>query len=198
MIGLPSKDGEEKPQFDNEKLLYRALLEPAFFNSDIIPLPRADTIVKREKRRREAAKSTYADFKNKHLWVKKATGLGVTEFMRSQKNTKSNNDKAQYVCSYCQCNLAKINEDEWYCNRCSISQYPKVEDVRSKSRITTPIGPNLEPCLSYAPDLNESSFAYKTPEIKGGLAELKRRGLKITNFTETDGACRPLKKNRWT
>ncbi|MGI8831149.1 MAG: hypothetical protein ACR2IS_00770, partial [Nitrososphaeraceae archaeon] len=34
--------------------------------------------------------------------------------------------------------------------------------------------------------------------IKGEPAELKRRGLKITNYTETDGAGRPLKKNRWT
>jgi hypothetical protein len=51
IVGLPQKDGEEYPIFDYEKLLYDALM------------------------------STHGNFKDKHLWVKKATGLGVTEFM---------------------------------------------------------------------------------------------------------------------
>jgi hypothetical protein len=57
IIGLPRKDGKtEKPMFDYEKLLYDSLLTPEFYN----PLQHT--------------------FKHKHLWVKKATGLGVTEF----------------------------------------------------------------------------------------------------------------------
>jgi hypothetical protein len=56
IIGLPKKDGIEKPMFDYEKLLYDSLLIPDFYN----PLQHT--------------------FKLKHLWVKKATGLGVTEF----------------------------------------------------------------------------------------------------------------------
>ena len=63
-IGLPRKDGIEKPLFDYEKMLYLALTQPDYLNSNTgrpgIP---AHT------------------FKLKHLWVKKATGLGVTEFM---------------------------------------------------------------------------------------------------------------------
>src|SRR5207247_1614589 len=51
IIGLPKKDGIEKPMFDYEKVLYDFLL---LLNEN--------------------------DFKDKHLWVKKATGLGVTEF----------------------------------------------------------------------------------------------------------------------
>jgi hypothetical protein len=57
IIGLPRKDGIEKSIFDYEKLLYYSLLIPEFYND-----------------------SKY-NFKHKHLWVKKATGLGVTEFM---------------------------------------------------------------------------------------------------------------------
>jgi hypothetical protein len=53
IIGLPTKEGEEKAIFDYEKILYDALLD----NDDSIHT-----------------------FKHKHLWVKKATGLGVTEF----------------------------------------------------------------------------------------------------------------------
>jgi hypothetical protein len=56
IIGLPTKDGLEKPIFDYQELLYEALLSPDFCN----PLNHG--------------------FKDKHLWIKKATGLGVTEF----------------------------------------------------------------------------------------------------------------------
>ncbi len=51
IVGLPQKDKKEFPIFDYEKILYDALM----ISSN--------------------------DFKDKHLWVKKATGLGVTEFM---------------------------------------------------------------------------------------------------------------------
>ena len=57
IIGLPRKDGVEKSIFDYEKLLYDSLLIPEFYNP------------------------SKHNFKHKHLWVKKATGLGVTEFM---------------------------------------------------------------------------------------------------------------------
>jgi hypothetical protein len=58
IIGLPKKEGIEKPLFDYQKILYDALQIPGynnFLNDD-------------------------NNFKHKHLWVKKATGLGVTEF----------------------------------------------------------------------------------------------------------------------
>ena len=56
IIGLPTKGRIEKPIFDYEKILHDALLENE--NSNIL----------------------HHTFKHKHLWVKKATGLGVTEF----------------------------------------------------------------------------------------------------------------------
>jgi hypothetical protein len=57
IIGLPMKDGVEKAIFDYEKLLYDSifLVNNGFSNHNY-------------------------NFKHKHLWVKKATGLGVTEF----------------------------------------------------------------------------------------------------------------------
>jgi hypothetical protein len=45
IIGLPKKNGEDKPFFDYEKLLFDQLQQ------------------------------------HKHVWIKKATGLGITEFM---------------------------------------------------------------------------------------------------------------------
>jgi hypothetical protein len=56
IVGLPKKDNQEKPMFDYQKLLYDSLLIPDFYNS------------------------LQHTFKLKHIWVKKATGLGVTEF----------------------------------------------------------------------------------------------------------------------
>lgn len=56
IIGLPLKEMIVKPIFDYQKLLYDSLLIPNINN----PL--------------------HHNFKHKHLWVKKATGLGVTEF----------------------------------------------------------------------------------------------------------------------
>jgi len=51
ICGRPTKDKREMPMFDYEKILYDSLM------------------------------SVDKNFKDKHLWVKKATGLGVTEFM---------------------------------------------------------------------------------------------------------------------
>ena len=81
IIGLPKKDGKPKAMFDYEKMLYKALMENSYLNSDITPIPRIDSIVERDKRRRQAAEATYADFKNRHVAVLKAAGLGITEFM---------------------------------------------------------------------------------------------------------------------
>jgi hypothetical protein len=55
IVSLPSKDNLEKPMFDYEKKLFDVLFPEL--------------------------QSIKADFKHKHLWVRKATGLGITEFM---------------------------------------------------------------------------------------------------------------------
>jgi hypothetical protein len=50
IIGLPQKDGSDKPLYDYEGIIF-------------------DTLV------------THDGYANKHLWIKKATGLGISEFM---------------------------------------------------------------------------------------------------------------------
>jgi hypothetical protein len=55
IIGLPTKEGLEKAMFDYEKILYDYILVNDALDHN-------------------------HNFKHKHLWVKKATGLGVTEF----------------------------------------------------------------------------------------------------------------------
>jgi hypothetical protein len=70
IVGLPRKDGIEKPFFDYEGMLYRALLKPGYFNSH--PATKSKDI---------PSGNVLYPFKEKHLWILKATGLGVTEFM---------------------------------------------------------------------------------------------------------------------
>jgi hypothetical protein len=55
IIGLPTKEGEEKAIFDYEKILYNALLD----NDD--------------------SNILHHTFKYKHLWVKKATGMALSK-----------------------------------------------------------------------------------------------------------------------
>ena len=72
IIGLPRKDGKRKPLFDYEMMLYRALLKPGYFNS--YPATKS-------KEKDIPSDNVLYPFKEKHLWILKATGLGVTEFM---------------------------------------------------------------------------------------------------------------------
>jgi hypothetical protein len=51
VIGLPQKDGYDKPLYDYENIIFDSLLHPD------------------------------GSANNKHLWIKKATGLGISEFM---------------------------------------------------------------------------------------------------------------------
>ena len=68
-IGPPKKDRIEKPLFDYQKQLYKALLEPGYLNNS----PKLHSS--------DSNNNVLYPFKEKHVWVKKATGLGVTEFM---------------------------------------------------------------------------------------------------------------------
>jgi hypothetical protein len=58
-LGLPTREGMDKPMFNYERILYDSLLIPENSN----PLKH--------------------HFKHKHFWVKQATGLGITEFFLS-------------------------------------------------------------------------------------------------------------------
>ena len=65
---MPKKDGIEFPLFDYEKLLYKALFEPGFLNSN-------------PKFRSDDPNNIMYPFKEKHLLVKKATGLGIIDVL---------------------------------------------------------------------------------------------------------------------
>lgn len=72
----------------------------------------------------------------------------------------------------------------YYCVTYSIEINPEETEVRSKSRLTTPEGINQTPYVAYPP---EPDLRRKKTEIKGGLAELQKRGIKVTSYTESKG-----------
>jgi hypothetical protein len=81
VIGLPKKDGIEMPLFDYENVLYKALEHNPYLNSMPIARPHVSTMAEKMEKDRQIQTTIFAPFKNKHVWIKKATGLGVTEFM---------------------------------------------------------------------------------------------------------------------
>jgi hypothetical protein len=74
IISLPKKNGKEMPLFEYERLLYRALMEPDYLNSH--PGSKGEGGSKTHPK----PEASYS-FKEKHLFIKKATGIGCTEFM---------------------------------------------------------------------------------------------------------------------
>jgi hypothetical protein len=100
VIGLPQKNGKEYPLFDYEFMVYKALTYYSYLNNRS-PTPEEEekfrlTKIELEQKvssKKESIKRAQDDylkqksnaliygFKKKHLWIKKATGLGITEFM---------------------------------------------------------------------------------------------------------------------
>jgi hypothetical protein len=99
IIGLPTKQGKPQPLWDYQHMIYRSLMEPPYFNKRE-PSPQEESYFDQKRSDVESttkikdqntlhSKSLYQmekdntllyPFKVKHVWIKKATGLGITEF----------------------------------------------------------------------------------------------------------------------
>ena len=62
---MPKKNGTDKPLYDYEKIIFDSLSRSIIISNNVTPTP---------------SPTTSRNY-NKHLWIKKATGLGITEFM---------------------------------------------------------------------------------------------------------------------
>lgn len=100
IIGLPKKNGEEKGFFDYQYSIYKALFTPSFINFRAPTAEEEKKFMKllmeselKSQSKQGNIKQTHQDVlaqrskelihphKVKHLWIKKATGLGITEFL---------------------------------------------------------------------------------------------------------------------
>src|ERR671914_267363 len=99
------------------------------------------------------------------------------------------NDRPSYLCSICNCTLSKLqdagqNNTMYFCTRCSVEFDPAEENLRKESKITVP-DRNIEPCVSTTPGIPDISI-HHTPPIRGGFAELQKKGLKIKDYHTTE------------
>lgn len=102
------------------------------------------------------------------------------------------NDRPSFICSICNQTLVRLtdaggNNNTYWCRNCSIEWDPAEENVRRESKLSVP-DRNIEPAVtSIQHDYNEDVAIHHEPEIKGGLKELQKRGLKITHYEERKG-----------
>jgi predicted RNA-binding Zn-ribbon protein involved in translation (DUF1610 family) len=101
-------------------------------------------------------------------------------------------DRPVFLCNYCGRTLVKLSDskgasESYYCKHCSIEILDS-EDIRKKSKLVTPKDRNNEALVSTTPMVDYQAVEIrKEVEIKGGLAELKKSGLKIKSYNEGVG-----------
>ena len=84
VIGLPTKNGEVKPLFDYEHMIYRTLTIPNYLNYKPVHMISGNSYAEereRQKKMQDGTAAVHSTSKLKHLAVLKASGLGITEFM---------------------------------------------------------------------------------------------------------------------
>ena len=75
----------------------------------------------------------------------------------------------------------------FWCRNCSVEFDPENENVRRESKLSVP-DRNIEPAVtSIQHDYKKDVAIHHEPEIKGGLKELQKKGLKITHYEERKG-----------
>jgi hypothetical protein len=93
-----------------------------------------------------------------------------------------------FYCEYCQRRLLKLQNNtgnfSYYCNACSITTNPDEKEMRSKGKLETMPGPPNTPLATTK--FKELTLGRKKTEVRGGLAELQRRGMKITSYSESN------------
>jgi DNA-directed RNA polymerase subunit RPC12/RpoP len=100
--------------------------------------------------------------------------------------------RPSYICSICNQTLIRLTDSSmqntaFWCRNCSVEFDPENENVRRESKLSVP-DRNIEPAVSSIQhDYNKDVEIRHEPEIKGGLKELQKKGLKITHYEERKG-----------
>lgn len=98
----------------------------------------------------------------------------------------SDSERVEYVCNFCHTGpLVTINDkagnSDLFCRRCSAVFDPQDNTIRHKQRLSVPL--EIEPAATSTPGIGVDAVAIRHPkELRGGIAELQKRGLKITYF----------------
>ncbi|SRR5215204_59770 len=98
-------------------------------------------------------------------------------------------DKPSYLCSFCNQTLIRLtdagqNNTSFWCRNCSVEFNPEDENLRKESKLIVP-DRNIEPAVTSIGNVPDVSIRH-TPPIRGGLAELQKKGIKITSYKTTE------------
>jgi transcription elongation factor Elf1 len=103
----------------------------------------------------------------------------------------SGEDRPTFSCSWCNRDLVRLSDrnnqgESWFCRNCQISFEPSETQLRKKSKLGTQ-REEVEPeVTSIQTDLNKEVEIRHTPPIRGGLAELQKKGLRIKDYRTTE------------
>src|SRR5215204_6861605 len=101
------------------------------------------------------------------------------------------NDRPSYICSFCNQTLSRLTDSggqntAYWCRHCSVEFDPEAENLRKESKLTVP-DRNIEPAVtSIQTNMADEVEIRHTPPLRGGFAELQKKGLKITSYKTTE------------
>jgi uncharacterized Zn finger protein len=96
-----------------------------------------------------------------------------------------------YICSWCNRTLNRLIDSggqnpSYYCNNCQIVFDPELENIRKESKLVVP-DRNIEPAVaSIQTDHSKEVEIRHIPELRGGFAELQKKGLRFTSYNTTE------------
>jgi hypothetical protein len=101
--------------------------------------------------------------------------------------SSADNTTTTYECRYCNLPMVRLDDISYYCNKCMSEQFPDKEDNKRKSKLIAPNqNQNTETLVSMTPSGYENIKSTKRVEPRGAFVELQRRGLRITDYNETN------------
>jgi transposase-like protein len=99
-------------------------------------------------------------------------------------------DRPSYICSWCSRVLTRLTNASqsnisWFCRNCNITFDPDLENVRRESKLIVP-NRNEAAVTSIQNNMADEVEIRHTPPIRGGFAELQKKGLKITSYKTSE------------
>jgi hypothetical protein len=100
-------------------------------------------------------------------------------------------DHPTFLCSWCNRDLVRLSDrnnqgESWFCRNCQIPFEPSETQIRKKSKLGTQ-REEIEPeVTSIQTDPSKEVEIRHTPPIRGGFAELQKKGLRIKDYRTTE------------